>query len=39
MKQKLLKEIKDICVYEYFHVLGLNYNTKQLKNYLADLRN
>ena len=38
MKQKLLQQIKDICVYEYFYVLGLGYNTRQLKSYLADLK-
>lgn len=36
-KQQLLNEIKSIDLYEYFYVLGLNYNIKQLKNYLKDL--
>jgi hypothetical protein len=38
MKQKLLQQIKSISVYDYFYVVGLNYNTKQLKNYLVDIQ-
>jgi len=36
-KQQLLNEIKSIDVFEYFYVVGLNYNVRQLKNYLKDL--
>ena len=38
MKQKLLQEIKKINDYEYLHCLGIGYNVKQLKSYLADLQ-
>jgi hypothetical protein len=38
MKQKLLQQIKDISIYDYFFVLGQNYNSKQLKNYLIDIQ-
>jgi hypothetical protein len=38
MKQQLLQEIKSISVYEYFHVLGLNYNVRQLKSYLTQIK-
>ena len=38
MKKKLLQEIKDICIYEYFYVLGLGYNVRQLKSYLSQLK-
>jgi hypothetical protein len=38
MKKQLLQEIKSICVYEYFYVLGLGYNVRQLKTYLSQLK-
>jgi hypothetical protein len=38
MKKQLLSSIREISEFEYFHVLGLNYNVKQLKSYLNDLK-
>lgn len=37
-KKQLLQKIKDISIYDYFNVLGLGYNVKQLKNYLAGIK-
>jgi len=38
MKQKLLNEIKAINIYDYFYVVGLGYNVKQLRTYLSGLK-
>lgn len=38
MKKELLEKIKKINVYDYFFCLGANYNLKQLRNYLNDLK-
>jgi hypothetical protein len=38
MKKKLLQEIKSLSEIDYLYVLGLDYNCKQLKTYLADMK-
>lgn len=38
MKKQLLEQIKKINIYDYFAVLGLNYNVRQLRTYLSDLQ-
>jgi len=36
MKQKLLQQIKDINIYDYFYFLGQNSSVKVLKEYLVE---
>lgn len=38
MKNKLLEEIKEICIYEYFDVVGMGFNVRQLRAHLEWLR-
>ena len=35
MKEKLLQQIKDINIYDYFYFIGQKSSVKILKNYLA----
>lgn len=38
MKQKLLQQIKDINIYDYFYFIGQNSSVKILKEYLVELK-
>lgn len=38
MKNKLLLQIKEISLVDYFYFLAQNSSTKILKNYLADTK-
>lgn len=39
MRKKLLEQIKEINIYDYFYFLGQNSSVKTLKEYLAESAN